>query len=798
MIIPMFATNAFATQPVVDTNTFWEGTIGWGPGRADPQRVYDTGSGQLVFNTYETLIKWDGESYYTFKPLLATYVPDRQNETKSIFNTTVVNSLAYGALWSDGSVSKGFIDLFAASEGLSTGDVIILEKAGVFRAWFVQSMSGNITLGLIRFWYTFHLRTDVTPISFYDENGTVVDALTIEDAVFTFKRGLCQDNGPQWMFTTAFFGASYSGGWASNDTTRKNAMDYAHLIDSAIESSGNDLTLNLGMPFPDNAFKQTMCNTWGSIGSKEFFLSLVAAKGYGFDGNLYADSDGDGYPNWWSASICRRKSRSPLDELGAMRWVGTGPYYVGVFTPTTTVDLLRNNNYWGGWSGRNGSIATYEIQYIVDWTTRKAAFLSGDIDTCAVPRANMFELLQSSSTLSEPVLRQPGNKPMIKTVRNIVPSISMDALHPTFEVSNLTTGYMGSGHFPDGIPTTFFNNSHVRKAFAYSFNSTQYAQDSYYGEADYRKNPLAAGLFPDYYDDTVPGYTENKRAAMNELGNATFTPDLLNGTVWDSGFQLTLTYNTGNDMRRIACEMISNFFGNLSTYNGRVGNPFTVIVTNIDWSVYLDQWENFELPIWSIGWLADFADADNFMRPYMHSQGDFAYFQLYSVDNGYALTKDSLLDQALMETNETTRKALYRDLAMIYYNDCPSMPIVCPRGRRWTNYWVKGWYYDALYQAYYIRDYIKMDNCWLDVTGPTKYVSDGVCNIRDVNYLILAFNAKAPQPGQTTDSRWNGNYGANGGVDPSGDRLSNIRDVQGAILHFNHKLYNATIGNHDP
>jgi peptide/nickel transport system substrate-binding protein len=387
---------------------------------------------------------------------------------------------------------------------------------------------------------------------------------------------------------------------------------------------------------------------------------------------------------------------------------------------------------------------------------------------------------------------------MIKTVRNIVPSISMDALHPTFEVSNLTTGYMGSGHFPDGIPTTFFNNSHVRKAFAYSFNSTQYAEDSYYGEADYRKNPLAAGLFPDYYDDTVPGYTENKRAAMNELGNATFTPDLLNGTVWDSGFKLTLTYNTGNDMRRIACVMISDFFGNLSTYNGRVGNPFTVIVTNIDWSVYLDQWENFELPIWSIGWLADFADADNFMRPYMHSQGDFAYFQLYSVDNGYALTKDSLLDQALMETNETTRKALYRDLAMIYYNDCPSMPIVCPRGRRWTNYWVKGWYYDALYPAFYIRDYFKMDNCWFDVTGPTKYVSDGVCNIRDVNYLILAFNAKAPQPGQTTDSRWNGNYGANGGVDPSGDRLSNIRDVQGAILHFNHKLYNATIGNHDP
>ncbi|HUW47941.1 MAG TPA: hypothetical protein VMW36_04265, partial [Patescibacteria group bacterium] len=56
MIIPLFATNTLAAQPPIDTTTYWEGTIGWGPGRADPARVYDTGSGQLVFNSYETLI----------------------------------------------------------------------------------------------------------------------------------------------------------------------------------------------------------------------------------------------------------------------------------------------------------------------------------------------------------------------------------------------------------------------------------------------------------------------------------------------------------------------------------------------------------------------------------------------------------------------------------------------------------------------------------------------------------------------------------------------------------------------
>ncbi|HUW48707.1 MAG TPA: ABC transporter substrate-binding protein, partial [Patescibacteria group bacterium] len=757
-------------------------------------RVYDTGSGQLVFNSYETLIAWDHESYYTFRPVLATNIPTRTETTLSISNTTAdVNDDMYDVTWSDGSISKGYTDLNAVAVGFSVGDVLYLNTAGTYRAWWVESMVGTYTVNLRRYSYTFNLRTSPV-INFIDEMGAIVDTFDIDDAEFSFERGLVQDTGPQWMYYTSMFGCFNSAAWAGSnaslpmDTTIMNALDQAHLIDDAVETSGNDLTLNLGMPFPDNAFKQTVSNTWGSIVSKEFTIALGASKGYGWNGDLYT-LNSLGYPAWHNASSVWHRSRSPLDETGDMRWVGTGPYYVGVFNqPELKVDLLRNDGYWGGWpaAGRNDSIAVYEIQYIEEWSTRKTAFLSGAIDTCAVPRANMFELLQTPNTQSEPILI--GGKPVIKTIKNIVPTIAMDCLHPTFVVTD-TSSYIGTGHFPDGVPVTFFNNTAVRKAFAYSFNSSQYAIESYYGEADYRKNPLAAGLYPDYYDDSVPGYTANYSAAEAQLKAADF-----NGTsVWDSGFRLTLVFNTGNDMRRIACEMIRDFFTVLSTYDGRTNpNPFQIDIANIDWNVYVDQFYNLELPIWSIGWLADFADADNFMRPYMHSYGDFSGSQLYSVDNGWGDEKDSLLDQALMEPDGPSRKALYNDLAMIYYNDCPSIPITCPRGRRWTNYWVKGWYYDALYPAFYIRDYFKMDNCWFDMTGQTPFVSDGICNMRDIQYLILAFNAKAPQPGVPADPKWNGNYGANGGVDPSGDRLSNMRDIQGAILHFNHKNNTAT------
>jgi hypothetical protein len=248
-----------------------------------------------------------------------------------------------------------------------------------------------------------------------------------------------------------------------------------------------------------------------------------------------------------------------------------------------------------------------------------------------------------------------------------------------------------------------------------------------------------------------------------------------------------MTYDTGNDMRRIACEMTSTFFNTLSTYDGRVGNPFTVNVTATDWPTYLDLFETQELPISVNGWHADFADADDFARPYMHSNGYFALFQNYTAANGWGTLKDQLIDAALLTPDSSAKAGVYQQLAQIYYEDCPSYPLTNPRGRRWCQYWVKGWYYNALCPASYFYTMWKQDDCWFDVNGPTIGVSDGIVNMRDIQYLIIRFNAKAPRTGQPLDSKWVGVYGANGAVDPCGDRVCNMRDIQGAILHFSHQ-----------
>jgi peptide/nickel transport system substrate-binding protein len=436
--------------------------------------------------------------------------------------------------------------------------------------------------------------------------------------------------------------------------------------------------------------------------------------------------------------------------------------------------------------GAKSNITTVEIRYIADDDTRINSFIAGDLDVCAVPRAKMFRILDNATKL--PAYAD------IESIAFIRPALSMDAMHFTFLISN-TTLYGGTGSFPGGIPADFYNNTHVRKAFAYGFNWSNYLRDAYYSEGGYRQNIFIDGLAPDYYDVTgLAGYFESLANAKTELQAAIFNAT----SVWDSGFTLTLAYNTGNTQRQIACQQLANFFATLSTYGGRVGPAFTVNVINIDWNVYLDNFENMELPIFSIGWLADFSDADNFVRPYMHSDGDFSYFQSYWASNGWpgigattGLSKDVLIDLAIKTPDGPLRAQYYKDLQKTYYDDVPSFPLITPYGRRFCKYWVKGWYYDALYPSQYYYSMWKENTCWYDVAGAQLAgqpgISDGITNIKDITYEILHFNARPPDP-NFQDPKWVGTYG-NGGVDPGpggGDRICNIKDITFAILHFQH------------
>ena len=775
LFISLFMPVSLSAQPPIATNTLYVGTTAWGPNRADPARAYDGHSMALISNVYDTLISMYYDVYWNFIPKLATNVPTRQDITKTANSSDVTLTNPTGSHWNDGSTCVGWVDNNATGS-LDASDLLYFAEAdGSYRTWRVQTLQAGfpVIADLWRGRYTFHIR--ISPIvSFYNETGSIVDTFNVSDVEYSFKRGLVQDQSgsSMWMFYKPFFGTMNSDPFNSN-TTQPTAANLAHLIDNAIEVSGNNLTINIGMTYPDNALKETLSQTWGSIVSKEFSISIGC-----WNADLYTDSNGDGFPDWWTTN--RRVSRSPYDTLGNFRYCGTGPFRVTTFDSANyKVVLTRNTGYWSGWPAQGcgspysaGYVDKVQINYIADWNTRKAEFLNGTLDICAVPTVSMSELL--NSTTKEPIQSD------IKTIKNLV-DLSLDAAFFTFTIEQ-TSPYIGSGQFPDGIPVNFFNNTHARKAFAYAFDRTAYMTQSLYTESICRETPLIQGLYPDYHTPQA-AYTANYSAAEAELKQATFS-----GTnAWDAGFTMALPYYTGHDLERIAWEGLKDFFNKLSIYEGRTGPPFQINIYEHDpyWPWPLDPLES---PMWSVGWLADYADADNFIRPYMYSDGDFSYFQNYTADNGWGNLKDELIDAAVNTPDGLQRAALYNQLEHIYVDDCPSIPLAQPLNRIWMKYWVKGYYYNALAPS---SDYYRMwkyDDCWYDISGTTVGISDSVGAMRDISYLVLHYNAKAPDTSRPLDPRWwLTGYGANGCVDPYSDRTCNMRDIANAVLHFNHK-----------
>ena len=782
-------------QPPVDTTTLYVGRSGWGPTDADPVYAYDTYSYELIFNVYDTLISYGAqvthgseptwtvyEPYYSFLPSLAVAVPDRQETVMTFPNAGInpndptgywfnVNPIWYHIEgWVDNNPdgTLGPCDVLYIGEYTANG--IPIQEATTVRTWHVLAFNPD-QVTVHHYYYNFVIRTQPV-ITFYDNTLTPVGTLGADDVVHSLRRGLVQDQdgSPMWMYYEPLFDQTDATDF-TNAGTPDGAWMLAHLIDDAIIDLGNDtVQINVGIAFPDIAFKQILAQTWSSILDKDWTMARTL-----WNGDLFQDF----YPPYnipdWYTNVLKRNE--PLDVVASINYAGTGPYVASVVNQVNSLVVLqRNPNYWKGWPAphRKAYLDFIDIEYISSWNTRKEAFTACQLDICDVPRSYREQLLDQ---YGDPV------NPEIKTIRNIVPQLSLQSVFFTFNV-NPVSPYVGSGAYPTGIPLNFFNSVNIRRAFAYAFNHTQYLNEAWKGEALCRETPDIYGLVPDYYTkgpDPPWTYDINFANAMAELTTA---------GVWSTGFTLDITYPNGNEEAKIACQMIQNFFQQLSTYNGRTDPPFIVNVVAVTNTYTL--FRNHMLPICILSWIADYADSDNFKRAFMHSEGYFASAQNYTAANLWdittglrtGLTKDQLIDLAVKTPDGPSRAAMYADLDDIYITDCPSYPIAQPKVRNWIKRWVKGWYYNALYPSDYYYHLYKEYSCWADITGPTPGIPDGICNMRDINYIAIHFGAKAPDPGRPYDPKWApGNYP---GCDLYGDRIVNMRDIAFACQHFGH------------
>jgi peptide/nickel transport system substrate-binding protein len=106
---------------------------------------------------------------------------------------------------------------------------------------------------------------------------------------------------------------------------------------------------------------------------------------------------------------------------------------------------------------------------------------------------------------------------------------------------------IGSGKLDgNGIPPDFFSDINVRKAFLHAFDRETYKQDVFHGLVIMPTSPNVEGL---PYHQAVPVYAFDLKKAAEYMQKA------WDGQVWEKGFKMIITHNTGNEMREAAAVM---------------------------------------------------------------------------------------------------------------------------------------------------------------------------------------------------------------------------------------------------
>jgi peptide/nickel transport system substrate-binding protein len=465
--------------------------------------------------------------------------------------------------------------------------------------------------------YTFMIRKGVK----FQQGGD----LTPEDVEYSLERNMITDpdGGPMWMLLEALTGF---GG--TRDENGKIIPGVFEKIVNAVEMKGDQVILHLPKPYPP--LMGILAKSWAAILDKQWAIE----KGC-WDGKI---ENAEKYNN-------PEPGHEPLQNIAN----GTGPYMLKFWDPAGDFVFERFEGYWGP----KPKLKTAIVKYVPEWSTRKLMLINGDADIVTVDSTYVPEMVGVKG---------------IKTYR--VPQLDVTAALFCQKVNPDQNTSIGSGKLDgEGIPPEFFSDINVRKAFMHAFDRQMYLNDVLQNIDSIPTSPNVPGL---PYAIEAPIYEFDLKKAAEYMKKA------WNGQVWEKGFKMTITYNTGNARREGAALMLKE---NIESLNPK----FKIDTANVEWKDYLVKYRNFQYPIFIIGWGADYADPHNFIYTFMHSNGVYGKYMAYKNPE-----VDKLCDEGIATADPAKRAEIYKKLQNLWYTEASGLCLYQQTVVRHYRDWIQG------------------------------------------------------------------------------------------------------------
>jgi peptide/nickel transport system substrate-binding protein len=563
---------------VKNPDAFIMATIGE-PQYLDPAVDYETAGGEILQNTYETLVWYSGSSASALVPKLATAVP------------TVGNGITADGLYYNFTLKSNV--KFHNNVTMTADDV----------AYSAQRAIRMLTDGMS--WY-------------------------IGDSLGNWESSVTSHTIPAWLLATV---GGTDPNYIITELDNQNASEAAvRVIDST------HVSFHLTHAYP--GFLQICAYTVVDVVSKAF----VEAHG----------------------GVVNGQQNTQMNYLEC----GTGPYYLASWDIGVQIHMIRWSGYWG-------PTPALKDVYIVkanDQNTRILMLQAGDADSAVVSIDD--ESLFSNSSY--------------RVVKGL----------PTFDLAfagfNLNIDTTAASTYGSNVPSSFFQDRHVRTAFAHLLNYTQFINDVFSGNAIIPNGPIPNGMFG--YDSSVPAYNYSLALAEAQLKLA--PSDTPGQSWWDKGFTIAFMFNAGNGARQAACMYMKAALESL-------GSQFHATINALDWPTYLANLYSSPspFPLFYLGWAPDFADPDDYCNPLLLTGGTFPYTTGYS-----NATIDALVIQASSELNTTLRMSLYRQISWLVYNDTPYIWLYQSNNFHIERSWISGYYYNPMYAGLYYAALSKVAN----------------------------------------------------------------------------------------